>query len=117
MEAVLGPQEKRQRDLSGQQPVIWEGGRPLPPYEERELPEELWYWHSDETAADLISMEQLRPFIPAWWEMTDRQMLESLCYTYGWDARIRVFGGSQGTDTTFVSRGEGYAYQRLLTEG
>ncbi len=116
LEAVLGPRERRQRDLSGQQAVVWEEGRPLPPYEERELPEELWYWHSGETGADLMDMALMRQTIPAWWEMTDEQLLESCCYIYGWDARIWVLGGSMGTDTTFVSRGEGYAYARALSQ-
>ncbi len=117
LEAILGPRETHQRDLSGQTPVVYVGGAPKPPYEERELPEEEWYWHSDESVADLVGAEDLRRTVPAWQGRTDRELLEAWCYTYGWDARIWVFGGSQGTDTTFVSRGEGYAYQRLLTEG
>ena len=116
LEAVLGPQERRQRDLSGRQAVVYVDGRPLPPYEEKELPEELWYWHSGETAADLVGAEQLRPFLPAWWEVTDAELTESLCYVFGWDARIWVRSGSQGTDTILVSRGEGRVYARVLSE-
>jgi hypothetical protein len=116
LEAVLGPQERRQRDLSGRQAVVYVDGRPLPPYEEKELPEELWYWHSGETAADLVGAEQLRPFLPAWWELTDAELTESLCYVFGWDARIWERRSSQGTDTIFVSRGEGRVYARVLSE-
>ena len=61
-------------------------------------------------------MALLRQTVPAWWEMTDTELLESCCYIYGWDARIWVFGDSQGTDTTFVSRGEGYACARVLSQ-
>ena len=116
LEAVLGPRETHQRDLSGQQAVIYADGRPLPPYEEKELPEELWYWHSGETAADLIGAEELRPFLPAWWELTDAELMETLCYLYGWDARIWTRSSSQGTDTIFVLRGEGRTYARVLSD-
>ena len=83
---------------------------------EKELPEEYWYWHSGETGADLVGAEQLRPFLPAWWELTDAELTESLCYLYGWDARIWVRSSSQGTDTIFVIRGEGRVYARVLSE-
>lgn len=116
LEAVLGARETHQRDLSGQQAVVYVDGRPLPPYEEKELPEEYWYWHSGETGADLVGAEQLRPFLPAWWELTDAELTESLCYLYGWDARIWTLSSSQGTDTIFVIRGEGRVYARVLSE-
>jgi len=116
LEAVLGPRETHQRDLSGQQAVVYVDGRPLPPYEEKELPEEFWYWHSGETAADLIGAEELRPFLPAWWELTDAELMETLCYLYGWDARIWTRSSSQGTDTIFVLRGEGRTYARVLSD-
>ena len=116
LEAILGPRETHQRDLSGQQPVTYVEGAPRPPYEERELPEEEWYWHSGESAADLVRVEDLRRTVPAWRGMTDRELLEVWCYTYGWDARIRLRHSWDGVDTAFVAAGEGYAYQRLLTE-
>ena len=116
LEAILGPRETHQRDLSGQQPVTYVEGAPRPPYEERVLPEEEWYWHSGESAADLVRAEDLRRTVPAWRGMTDRELLEVWCYTYGWDARIRLRHSWDGVDTAFVAAGEGYAYQRLLTE-
>ncbi len=116
LEAILGPRETHQRDLSGQQPVTYVEGAPRPPYEERVLPEEEWYWHSGESAADLVRAEDLRRTVPAWRGMTDRELLEVWCYTYGWDARIRLRHSWDGVDTAFVAAGEGYAYRRLLTE-
>ncbi len=116
LEAALGPRETHQRDLSGRQSVVYRDGKPYPPYEERELPEELWYWHSDETAADLIDAELLRGVLSSRPELTDAEVLEALCFTYGWDARVWVRRYSDGTDTSFVSRGEGCAYRRVLPE-
>ena len=115
LESVLGERERRQRDLSGQKAVVYVDGKPRPPYEERELPEESWYWHSDETVADLVDAETLRQTVPAWRGLTDRELQEAWCYTYGWNAGVEIRRFSVGTDTAFVGSGEGYAYQRLLT--
>ena len=116
LEPVLGEREKHQRDLSGQKSVTYADGAPRPPYEERELPEEQWYWHSDETAADLVSTELLRQALAPWLELTDEEVRESWCYTYGWDAHIWFRYGPDGVDTAFLSEGQGYVCRRLLPE-
>ena len=115
LEGVLGEREKHQRDLSGRQAVVWVDSSPKPPYEERELPREDWYWHSEETLSDLASAEALRLTLPAWPELTDREVLEALCYTYGWYASVEERRFSVGTDTAFTASGKGYACQRLLS--
>ena len=117
---LFGEPEKHALSLNHDPEV--KNGLFRPWFDPRELPEDQWYWHSQETVLDLVPMEQLRITYPNAAEQiwAKRGTAEEYWLQAAWYARfayeahvdIREDGGGKHTQVTLS--GDAPAFRRYL---
>ena len=88
-------------------------GKMRAPFKSEELPEEEWYWLSDETALDLIPLEHMRIGYP---KQTDSWLQAGFCSVFGYQITVNEWETETGTVTSLAILGNAEAYQRFLAE-
>ena len=83
------------------------------PFKPEELPEEEWYWLSDETALDLIPLEHMRIGFP---KQTDSWLQAGFCSIFVYQITVDVWETDSGTVTSLAVLGNAGAYQRFLED-
>ena len=84
-----------------------------PYFDPREMSEDRWYWHSDETILDIAPMEHLRISYPS---LDDNWLQRAWCDTFAWRVDVGGMETEDGTVTVIDITGKGCAMQRFLAE-
>ncbi len=109
--SLYGEQEKHPINYNHDPEIV--DGIMRPYFDPRELSEERWYWHSDETILDITPMEQLRISYP---DFDDNWLQRAWCDTFNWRVDKGKMETEDGTVTYVLITGKGLAIQRFLAE-
>ncbi len=109
--ALFGEPVKHQLDYSREPEIV--DGVLQAPFKSEELPEEEWYWLSDETALDLIPLEHMRIGFP---KETDAWLQAGFCSVFVYQITVDEWETETGTVTSLAVLGNAEAYQRFLAE-
>ena len=107
--SLYGEQEKHPINFNHDPEIV--DGIMRPYFDPRELSEDRWYWHSDETILDITPMEQLRISYP---DFDDNWLQRAWCDTFIWRVDEGKEETEDGTVTYVVITGKGSAMQRFL---
>ena len=88
-------------------------GKVRAPFKEEELPEEEWYWLSDETVLDLISLDLLRIGHPG---RSDEWLQAGYCGSFVYWITVEVWESEEGTYTILGILGNAGPIQRFLED-
>ena len=119
---LFGEQEKHPLNFNHDPEIV--DGVYRPYFDPRELPEERWYWHSDETILDLMPLEQLRISYPDRMKQLtssrggteDDWLQRAWCDTFAYDVHVTTEEAEDGTYTWVQITGDALAFQRYLSE-
>ena len=109
--ALFGEPVKHQLDYSREPEIV--DGVLQAPFKPEELPEEEWYWLSDETALDLIPLEHMRIGYP---KETDSWLQAGFCSVFVYQITVDEWETETGTVTSLAVLGNAEAYQRFLED-
>ncbi len=109
--ALFGEPVKHQLDYSREPEIV--DGVLQAPFKSEELPEEEWYWLSDETALDLIPLEHMRIGYP---KETDSWLQAGFCSVFVYQITVDEWETETGTVTSLAVLGNAEAYQRFLED-
>ena len=109
--ALFGEPLKHQLDYSREPEIV--DGVLQAPFKSEELPEEEWYWLSDETALDLIPLEHMRIGYP---KETDSWLQAGFCSVFVYQITVDEWETETGTVTSLAVLGNAEAYQRFLED-
>ena len=109
--ALFGEPVKHQLDYSREPEIV--DGVLQAPFKSEELPEEEWYWLSDETALDLIPLEHMRIGFP---KETDAWLQAGFCSVFVYQITVDEWETETGTVTSLAVLGNAEAYQRFLED-
>ena len=107
--SLYGEQEKHPINFNHDPEIV--DGIMRPYFDSRELSEDRWYWHSDETILDITPMEQLRISYP---DFDDNWLQRAWCDTFTWRVDVGKMETEDGTVTYVDIAGKGSAMQRFL---
>lgn len=112
LNSLWGEQERYKVDDTG---VDYNAaGQPIPRFLSQELPKEHWYWHSKETATELMDAAALGRLYP---DLSSEDLMQACCTLFAWSASQAWDTDTSGDPVyTISTNGHGLLLAKLLKE-